>query len=313
MADGFTFSGIIPANLLPFNPDFSIDENNYRRHLSWLANTSGVTGIVCNGHAAEVSSLTREERRRALVIGLDEVGDKVPLISGIYTESTLEAAVLARDAKAEGASGLLIFPPSLFMFGVQDHPEMVHRYYAAIADAVDLPMVVFQYPMALGLGYPTETLAKLTEIKQVVAVKEWSNDILTFEKNLRAIRATTRPVAVLSSFTRSLYASFVLGADGAISGMGSVTADFQVRLFDSVRNGDLDEGRRLNDQLAPLVSAFYAPPLVDMHNRMKEALVILGRIDTAVVRPPLQPLSQKERDKIRAALSASGISEKDRN
>ncbi len=309
MADGLTFSGIIPANVLPFNPDFSIDKKNYRRHLSWLANTSGVTGIVCNGHAAEVSSLTRDERRRALAVALDEVGDKVPLITGIYTDSTLEAAELAKDAKAEGASGLLIFPPSVFIFGAQDHPEMVYRYYADIADAVDLPMVAFQYPPAIRLGYDTETLVKLTEIKQVVAVKEWSNDILVFEKNLRSIRATGRPVAVLSSFTTSLFASFLLGADGAISGMGSVTADLQVRLFDFVRNRDLDEGNRLNDRLAPLVSAFYAPPLIDMHNRMKEALSMLGRIDTAVVRPPLQPLSQIERKKIRTALSAAGISE----
>ena len=309
MTDGFTFSGIIPANLLPFQPDFSIDEKNYRRHLSWLATTPGVTGIVCNGHAAEVSSLTREERRKALAIALDEVGDKVPLISGVYTDSTREAAEMARDAETEGASGLLIFPPSLFMFGAQDRPEMVNRYYAAIAEAVDLPMVVFQYPLSLGLGYHTETLVQLTEIKQVVAVKEWSNDIITFEKNLRAIRATGRSVAVLSSFTLSLYASFLLGADGAISGMGSVAADFQVRLFDSVRNGDLETGSRLNDRLAPLVRAFYASPFIDMHNRMKEALAILGRIDTAVVRPPLQPLGRMEREKIRAALSASKISE----
>ncbi len=309
MTDAFIFSGIIPANLLPFNADFSIDEKNYRRHLSWLANTEGVTGIVCNGHAAEVSSLTREERRNALAIALDEVGDKVPLITSIYTESTLEAADLARDAETEGASGLLIFPPGLFMFGAQDHSEMVYQYYADIAAAVDLPMVVFQYPLSSGLGYRTETLVKLTEIKQVVAVKEWSNDIILFERNLRAIRATGRPVAILSSFSMSLYASLLLGADGAISGMGSVTADFQVRLFKSVNAGDLEAGSRLNDRLAPLVSTFYAAPFIDMHNRMKEALAILGRIDKAVVRPPLQPLRHTEREKIRAALAACGISE----
>jgi len=309
MSNRFTFSGIIPANIMPFNPDYSIDEKNYRRHLSCLADTSGVNGIVCNGHAAEVSSLTRKERQRALAIACDEVGDRVPLISGIYTESTLQAVDLAKDAKAEGAGGLLIFPPGLFMFGAQDHPEMVYRYYAAIAEAVDLPMVVFQYPPASGLGYHTDTLVKLTEIEQVVAIKEWSNDILSFEKNLRAVRETGRPVAILSSFTMSLYASFLLGADGAISGMGSVTADFQVALFDAVKKGDLETGRRINDRLAALVNTFYAPPFLDMHNRMKEALVMLGRIDTAVVRPPLQPLSQKERDKIQAALKAAEITE----
>jgi 4-hydroxy-tetrahydrodipicolinate synthase len=129
------------------------------------------------------------------------------------------------------------------------------------------------------------------------------------KKNLRAVRETGRPVAILSSFTMSLYASFLLGADGAISGMGSVTADFQVALLDAVKKGDTDTGHLLNDRLAALVNTFYAPPFLDMHNRMKEALVMLGRIDTAVVRPPLLPLNQKEREKIRAALEAAEITE----
>ena len=72
------FSGIIPANLLPFTPDYAIDVDNYRRHLAWLANVPGVTAITVNGHAAEVSSLTRQERRQALAIALDEVGCRVP-------------------------------------------------------------------------------------------------------------------------------------------------------------------------------------------------------------------------------------------
>ncbi|HLA89691.1 MAG TPA: dihydrodipicolinate synthase family protein, partial [Gemmatimonadaceae bacterium] len=82
MARALRFSGIIPANLLPFKPDYSIDEADYRRHLRWLADVPGVTGITANGHAAEVSSLSREERRRALAVALDEVGSRVPLIAG---------------------------------------------------------------------------------------------------------------------------------------------------------------------------------------------------------------------------------------
>ena len=286
MKNGFTFSGIIPANLLPFKDDYSVHEKDYRKHLSWLADVSGVTAIVLNGHAAEVASLTRDERRQALATALDEVGSRVPLIGGIYSDGTLEAADLARDAKAEGASGLLIFPPTLFMWGARLRPEMAYRHFAIIADAVDLPMVIFQYPPSQGIGYDAETLVKLTEIPQVVAVKEWSNDIITFEENLRALRATGRPVAVLSSFSMSLFSSFVLGADGAISGMGSVTADIQAELFKRVREGDLEGARRINDRLYPLVRAFYNQPFVDMHNRMKEALALLGRIEAAVVRPP---------------------------
>jgi 4-hydroxy-tetrahydrodipicolinate synthase len=107
----------------------------------------------------------------------------------------------------------------------------------------------------------------------------------------------------------SLYSSFLLGADGAISGMGSVVADLQAELFDRVKKGDLEAGHRLNDRIAPLVSLYYAPPFVDMHNRMKASLEILGRIDAAVVRPPLLPLDSEERERIRMTLSKCEIAD----
>src|SRR6266511_2554530 len=94
-----------------------------------------------------------------------------------------------------------------------------------LADGVDLPLVVFEYPPASGMGYSPETLSQLCKIPSVVAVKDWSNDIVSYERNLRALRASGRPVAMLSSFTMSLMATFLLGADGCISGMGSVAAD----------------------------------------------------------------------------------------
>jgi 4-hydroxy-tetrahydrodipicolinate synthase len=307
VATHLKFSGILPANILPFTSDYAIHEADYRRHLRWLANAPGVTGIVCNGHAAEVSSLDRGERRRAVAIAAEAVGARLPVIAGVYAESTREAVALARDAEAEGASGLLIFPPTLFMWGGREHPEMVQRHIAAIANAVPVPLVIFQYPPASGLGYPTEILVRLVEIPTVVAVKEWSNDIVAFERNLRAIRATGRPVAVLSSFTMSLLASFLLGADGAISGMGSVVADCQAEMFAHVQRGDLEAARTIHDRLDPLVRAFYAPPFLDMHNRMKEALAMLGRIERAVVRPPLCPIGDAERTAIRTALTSAGL------
>ena len=99
----------------------------------------------------------------------------------------------------------------------------------------------------------------------------------------------------------------MLGADGSISGMGSVTADLHADLFRAVQAGDLEAGRRLNDRLDPLVKVFYAPPFVDMHNRMKEALALLGRIDKAVVRPPLRRIGDEERERIRQALLRSEL------
>ena len=307
MTQPLRFSGVMPANVLPFTSDLAIDEPAYRRHLRWLADTRGVTGIVANGHASEVSSLNREERRRSLAIALDEVGSGCPIVAGVYSDGTQDAVDLARDARAEGAAGLLVFPPTLVMWGAQLTPDMVLRHFSEIAARVDLPIVVFEYPPASGIGYSPDTLARLAEIPQVAAVKDWSNEIVAFEANLRALRAAGRPVAMLSAFTMSLMATFLLGADGAISGMGSVTADLQAELFEACGKGDLDGARRINDRLAPLVSVFYAPPFVDMHNRMKEALVLLGRIPAAYVRPPLTPVSHAERESIRRALALAGL------
>ena len=308
MTNGLRFQGCMPANILPFTADLAVDEPAYRNHLRWLADAPGVTGIVANGHAAEVASLAREERKETLAIALDEVAGKVPVVAGVYCDGTREAVELARDARAAGAAGLLVFPPTLFVWGAQAKPDMVLRHFQTLADAVDLPLIVFEYPPASGIGYSPETLAELCKIPTVAGVKDWSNEIVAYEKNLRALRASGRPVAMLSSFTMSLMATFLLGADGCISGMGSVTADLQAALFAAVQAGRLDEARRLNDRMAPLVNVFYAPPFVDMHTRMKEALVILGRIPAAHVRPPLTPVSDDERHRIRLALRASGLS-----
>jgi 4-hydroxy-tetrahydrodipicolinate synthase len=214
---------------------------------------------------------------------------------------------MAREAEGEGAAGLLVFPPTLFMWGAQLRPEMVVTHFQMIAEATALPLIAFEYPPASGIGYAPETLAKLAAIDNVAGVKDWSNDIVAYEKNLRALRASGRPIAMLSSFTMSLFASYALGADGSISGMGSVTADLHAELFAAVQAGNLEEGRRLNDRLHPLVEVFYAPPFVDMHNRMKEALALLGRIELAVVRPPLKQICREERERIRSALVAAGL------
>jgi len=99
----------------------------------------------------------------------------------------------------------------------------------------------------------------------------------------------------------------VLGCNGLLSGSGSVIADLQARLFQAVATNNLAEARRLNDRIHPVASVFYADPFVDMHNRKKEALVILGRLPRAVVRPPLVKISDPEIARIREALVAAGL------
>src|SRR2546430_1613126 len=151
MRERLRLSGIMPANLLPFTADLSIDEPAYRKHLRWLADTRGVTGIVANGHAAEVSSLSREERTRALAIALDEVGTRCPVVAGVYSDGTQEAVALAADAKAESAAGGLVFPPPLLLWGGPAKPQVGRRPLSEVARKGRRPSGVFEDPPGPGV------------------------------------------------------------------------------------------------------------------------------------------------------------------
>jgi 4-hydroxy-tetrahydrodipicolinate synthase len=307
----FIPSGVIPAVLLPFHEDLSIDEASYRAHLRDVAGVDGVSAITTNAHASEVASCTFEEQERVLAITRDELGARMPVINGIYADGSLEAARLARMAHEGGAAALLVFPPGVYTFG--QRPEMAVEHFRRIAQASDLPLILFQYPVAGGQGYPLATLEKILDaVPTVMAIKDWCANPQLHERQIRRLQARTPPVNVLTTHSAWLLSSLVLGANGLLSGSGSVIAELQARLFQAVRANDLAEARRLHARITPTAEVFYAEPWVDMHNRMKEALVLLGRLPRAVVRPPLVKLAAAEIERIRAALAEAGLAQPER-
>ena len=185
---------------------------------------------------------------------------------------------------------------------------MALAHFQRIADACDLPLIAFQYPLATGQGYPKDTLLRLCdEVPTLRAIKDWSNNVPQHEWHVRTLQALPRPVNVLTTHSAWLFSSLVLGCNGLLSGSGSVIADLQARLFRAVQGNDLAEAKRINDRIDPLARVFYADPAVDMHNRMKEALVLLGKLPRAVVRPPLVKLGEPEIARIRQALVEAGL------
>jgi 4-hydroxy-tetrahydrodipicolinate synthase len=298
--------GVIPAVLLPFTDDFGIDEKNFRSHLRDVAAVPNLTAITINAHSTEVASCTFDERRRVLDIAQDEIGGRLPLVNGIWADGSLEAARIARMAEAGGASSLLVFPPAPFTLG--QSPAMAVEHFKRIADASSLPIIVFQYPLATGQGYPRDTLLKMIDaVPSIRAIKDWAGNVAQHEMHIRELQSLPRPVNVLTTHSAWLFSSLVLGCNGLLSGSGSVIADLQSALFQAVQHNDLTEARRINDRIYPLARVFYAEPWADMHNRMKEALVLLGRLPRAVVRPPLVKLGRAEIERIRAALLEAGL------
>jgi len=302
----FVPAGVIPAVLLPFTDDLDIDAKSFRAHLRDVASTAGITAVTVNAHSTEVGSCSFDEQRRVMEMTANEIGDQLPIVHGVWADGSLEAARIARAAAAGGAAALLVFPPAPFTLG--QNPNMAVAHFRCIADATDLPLILFQYPLATGQGYPPETLVRLVEdIPQIRAIKDWCNDVPLHEWQVRTLQSRPRPVNVLSTHSAWLFSSLVLGCNGVLSGAGSVIAALQVELFRAVADNDLGAARAINDRIYPLARAFYADPFVDMHNRMKEALVLLGRLPRAVVRPPLVRLGSAEIERIRAALVAAGL------
>ncbi len=304
----FTPEGVIPATLLVLNSDLSINDKATRKHTADCALVPGVSAVTVNGHASEVHACTFDEQERILVATMEEVGDKIPVINGVYADGSIEAARIAAMADRHGASALLVFPPNSMSMGGQLRPEMAVAHFQHICDATDLPLICFQYPAATGLGYPFDTLLQLFDKVQTIrAIKDWSNDAMLHEKHIRTFQNLSRPINVLTTHSSWLMASLAMGANGLLSGAGSVIVDLQVALFRAIKAQDLKAAQAINDRIYPLAQAFYTPPFLDMHNRMKESLVLLGRINEAYVRPPLMKLAQAEIDHLADALKAAGV------
>ena len=304
----FKLEGVIPATLLAFDKDFQINEKASRKHIKECALTDGISAITVNGHSSEIHACNFEEQKRILSFSLEEIGDFKPVINGVYADGSIEAAKIAKMSDTTGASALLCFPPQSMAMGGHLRPEMAFEHFKRIADATDLPLICFNYPSAGNLTYPFDTLLKLFEtVPTIKAIKDWSNDPMVHEKHIKTFQNLSNPVNVLTTHSSWLMSSLVMGAKGLLSGAGSVIASLQVELFNAVKVKNLEIAQRINDQMFPLAQAFYSPPFLDMHNRMKEVLVLTGKMEEAIVRPPLMKLSSMEINKLKKAVELSKI------
>jgi 4-hydroxy-tetrahydrodipicolinate synthase len=296
--------------LLPFHEDLSIDEPSFRAHLRDVASVEGLSAMTVNAHSTEVASCSFDEQKRVLAIAQDEIGGRLPIVHGVYAGGSLEAARIAQMAAEGGAAALLVFPPGPFTMG--QRPEMAVEHFRRVAGAADIPIIAFQYPLGAspnaGQGYPLATLLRIIEaVPQVAAIKDWCASPQLHERQIRTLQSLKPPVNVLTTHSSWLLSSLALGCAGLLSGSGSVIADLQARLFRAVRANDLATARQINDRIWPTAEAFYSEPWIDMHNRMKEALVMMGKLPRAVVRPPLVKIPQTEIERIRGALISAGL------
>jgi 4-hydroxy-tetrahydrodipicolinate synthase len=303
MTQSLDLDGLIPATLLPLTADAEIDEPALRGYIRWLIGFDGLKALAVNMDTGEGPHLARDEKRRVLEIYADEVRGRLPLLAGIGGPWTAQAVELARDAQAAGASGLVVFPIAAFA-GEPLPPDVPHTYHAAIADAVPLPMVLFQLQPALaGVLFSRETLLRLIEVPTVIAIKEASFDAVKFVETRRILDEAPRRITMLTGNDNFIFESFVLGCEGALIGFGTIAIAEQIDMFRRIAAGDIAGASRINQAVVrPLADALFAPPVRNYRARLKEALHALGVIPPPHMRPPLLRLDDDERRAVREAL-----------
>src|SRR5262249_7726831 len=237
--------------------------------LDYCALPEGITAIFVNGHAGEGASLTPAERTEVIVRTRAHIGRK-KLLAGIIAYSTTEAMTQAKEAQSAGADWAVLFPLPGLGGGGTASPRAPLAYVKAVAESIAIPVSIFQYPLASGLGFTIETLLEIAKLPEVIAIKEGSDTMLAYEENWRRIKPVRPDLSILPSNFNWFLAQLAVGGDGILSGLASLTPHWLIDLWHASEARDLDAMRAASDRLYPIVRSIYgAEPLIDMHTRIK--------------------------------------------
>lgn len=279
----------------PFTPDGAVDEPALRALIEWQV-SEGVHMVVPCGSTGEAATLSAAEHRRIVEITVEQVNGRVPVVAGAGSNDTQRAIATSREMKAAGATHLLQVTP---MYNKPPQRALL-AHFRAVADAVDLPIVLYNVPGRTAVNLEAATCLELARDPRFVAVKEASANLAQITTILRERPAGFRVLSGDDNFTLAVMAH---GGDGVISVVSNVLPAPTAQLCEAMDRGDLSAARRWEAVLAPVVDACFVEsnPIP-----AKAMLAMMGRLHD-VLRLPLVPLAERHREAVRAILSSAGI------
>jgi 4-hydroxy-tetrahydrodipicolinate synthase len=292
MAD--RLKGCGTALVTPFAKDGSLAEATLRALVDWQIE-EGIDFLVPCGSTGEAATMTQAEHRRVVEITVDQAHGRVPVVAGAGSNDTAKAVVLSREMKAAGATHLLHVSP---MYNKPPQRGII-EHFRRIADATDLPIVVYNVPGRTGSNIEAKTTLALAQLPNVVAVKEASGNLGQITDILR-----DRPTgfSVLSGDDEMTLAVMACGGDGIISVISNATPRAMAQLCRHAALGDLQAAQKIHMQLLPWMRAAFieSNPLP-----VKAAMAMLGKLEN-ILRLPLVPLAESHMEAVRLALRAAG-------
>ncbi|GAB3114861.1 4-hydroxy-tetrahydrodipicolinate synthase [Janibacter alkaliphilus] len=295
MPDTTPFGRVATAMVTPMTPDGAVDEGGVRAVARHLVET-GHDGIVVNGTTGESATLTEDESIEAVRLVVDEVGDQVAVVAGVGSNDTRHSVEMARRSADVGARSLLLVTP----YYNKPTQAGVIAHCTAVADATDLPVMLYDIPGRTAIPFTTETLVALDAHPRIQAVKDAKGDLAATSEVLA--RTDHLIYSGEDALTLPLLA---IGAVGMVSVTGHVAGREHVELLAATERGDLATARQIHTRLLPLVQAMMTTSQGAI--MAKAALVELGVIDHATVRLPLVEGPPEHLEILRKGMAASGL------
>jgi len=286
------WKGVLPAITTNLKADLSVDHDAFAAHCRWMID-SGCTGLVCCGSLGEAQTLSFDEKIAVVRTAVAAVGDRVPVVLGIASLSTVEAVAMAKAAEAAGAQGLMVLPPYVY---TSDWREM-KAYVVAVIAATKLSCMLYNNPPAYKTDFLPDQIAELAQDHaNLHAVKESSGDV----RRVTAIKAVLgRRLEILIGMDDAIVEGIYAGATGWIAGLVNAFPEESVALFDYASRGDKTRAGALYEWFLPLLRLDTVPKFVQ-HIKWIQAEVGRG---TPHVRPPRLPLAGGDLELTQAVLA----------
>lgn len=288
------FKGSIVAIVTPFK-NGKFDEKAYGDLIEWHIK-QGTHGIVPCGTTGEASTLGFEEHYRVIEVAVKAANKRIPVIAGTGANSTDEAIEITKKAKKLGADGALLVTP----YYNKPTQEGLYRHYKAVADAVKIPIVLYNVPGRTAVNMIPSTVARLTECKNIIGVKEATGDMKQVSE---LIRLCGDRLTILSGDDFTTLPLLALGGHGAISVTANVAPKDSAEMYNAWSNGDIAKARELHYKLEPINSAMFIEtnPIP-----VKTALAMMGKIREEF-RLPLCEMSKANKEKLKEVLKSAKI------
>ncbi len=289
------FRGAFVAIITPF-VDGRVDEQGLVDLIEFhIAN--GTHGIVPCGTTGESATMSHDEHHQVVRLTVKTVNGRVPVLAGSGSNSTTEAIDLTEHAKQAGVDGVLMVSP----YYNKPSQEGLYRHYKAVAEAVDIPIILYNVPSRTGSNILPGTVARLAAIDSIVGIKEATGDLNQISD---VIRLCPKDFAILSGDDFTSLATVLIGGTGVISVVSNVAPKDMADMMNAALAGDLDRAKQQHYKLFPLMKAmFYDTNPVPA----KKSLELMGKIKSGTPRLPLYPMNDETLSRLKVALADYGL------